>query len=118
MVAGRKLLSPRALLVEESRASVAVTVAWMLMMLVCGLALLMASVLSGLTQWMSLSQEAKRGLALLSNLGLLIALITGPLCLVLTVVVFRVRRDRPPLAITVAAVILGVLPVILAMLLI
>jgi hypothetical protein len=118
MVERRKLLSPRALLGEESRASVAVTVAWMLTLFISGVALVIALVCLLVAQRAALSQEAMRNVRVLSNLMILIAALTGLLCLVLTVTVYRVRRDPPPIAITVAAVVLSVLPLALLLLLI
>ncbi len=117
MLVRRKLLSPRALLVEESRASVAVTVAWMLTLFVSGLGLLVAGIAFLVTQSFSLSPEVSKNLGRLSALMTVVAATTGLLCLVLTVAVYRVRRDPPPLAITVTAVILSVLPITLLILL-
>jgi hypothetical protein len=113
MLIRRKLLSPRSLLVEESRASVAVTVAWMLTLLISGIALFVAGIIFVVTQTVALAPVASRNLAALEGLLTIIAAITGLLCLVLTVVVYRVRREPPPIAITVAAVIAGVLPMAL-----
>jgi len=113
MLVRQKLLSPRSLLVEESRASVAVTVAWMLTLLVSVLALLVAAIIFFVTQTVALAPAASRQLAALEGLMTITAAITGVLCLVLTAAVYRVRREPPPIAITVAAVIAGVLPMAL-----
>jgi hypothetical protein len=117
MLVRRKLLSPRSFLVEESRASVAVTVAWMLTLLITGIALVLAGIIFLVTQTVPLSPIASRNLASLEGLLTITAAITGLLCLVLTVVVYRVRQTPPPISITVAAVIAGILPMALLFLL-
>jgi hypothetical protein len=110
MVARRPLLSPRALFVEESRGSVAVTVSWMLTLLATTAALLAAIILFLCSQWLDLPPKSAMLLRALSGLMLTSAIVTGLLCLVLTVAVYRVRRDPPPISITVAAVFVSCLP--------
>jgi hypothetical protein len=107
----RKLLSPRSLLVEESRGSVAVTVAWMLTLFLSGVALLIAGLAFVAALSFTLAPAVEKNVVRLAGLMTLIAAVTGLLCLVLTVVVYRVRRDPPPIAITVAAVVVGVFPI-------
>lgn len=106
----RKLLSPRALLVEESRASVAFTVSWMLTVIVTCAALLVAGLVLLIPRASGMSRDLDRFLGFLPGLMMLIAAVTGILCLVLTVAVHRIRSDAPPKMITVIAVFVGVLP--------
>jgi len=51
--------------------------------------------------------------AFVPGLFLLVATVTGLLCLTLTPVVIRVRRDPPPRSITLFAVIAGALPLVI-----
>jgi len=94
----------------EDRASVALTVAWML----AALATLIATavVLFGeflLWQFPPQSDDAQP-FAFVPDLFLLVATATGMLCLVLTPVVYRVRQDPPPRSIAALAVVAGLLP--------
>jgi hypothetical protein len=111
MLVRRKLLSPRALLVEESRGSVAVTVAWMLTLFLTSVALLIAGVSFFAVQFLTFAPAIERNVSRLAGLMTLIAAVTGLVCLVLTVSVYRVRRDPPPIVITVAAVVVSVFPI-------
>jgi hypothetical protein len=79
--------------------------------------LLIAGVAFIAVQSLAFSPAVASAVSGLSGLMIVIAAVTGLLCLVLTVAVYRVRRDPPPLAITVAAVIVGVLPLTLLFLL-
>lgn len=110
MVVRRQLLSPRALLVEESRASVAVTVAWMLTMFATAIALAVALLVFVAARWWQLTADPRNPVNFLPGMMMVSAAATGLLCLVLTVAVYRVRRDRPPVAITVVAVFVSCLP--------
>jgi hypothetical protein len=49
-------------------------------------------------------------LARIAGVLLFVALVTGTCCLALTPLAYRVRRARPPRAITIAAVIIGLAP--------
>ena len=110
MVERQPLLSPRATEVQESRASIATTVSWMLTILVTAGALLLAGVFFWMSRAEQLAPQSARLLSLLSGTMMLTSAITGLLCLVMTVAVYRIRRDRPPLAITVTAVFVSSLP--------
>ncbi len=91
----------------ESRSAEAATVFWMTSLL--------ATVLAegaGLTaRLVMVLVEPFEPLAMLSNLLLLIAAVTGLLCLVMTPVVLRVREVPPPTAITRFAVAASILPI-------
>lgn len=111
MVVRRRLLSPRALIAEEPRASVAVTVTWMLTLLGTAAALVVALAFILGSQGLDLPPKSESLLRAMSGMMLATAVFTGVLCLGLTVAVYRVRRDPPPIAITVAAVFVSCLPI-------
>lgn len=111
MVVRRPLLSPRALAAsDESRASLAVTVGWMLTLLATAGAGLLAIVAYFFAHSEQLAPQSARLFSVFSGGMLVSANVTGILCLVLTVVVYYVRRDPPPISITVAAVFVSTLP--------
>ena len=110
MLVRRKLLSPRALLVEESRGSVAVTVSWMLTLLATFLSLLVTLLFYLASEWLDLPPKSAILLRTLSGLMLASGILTGLLCLTMTAAVYRVRRDPPPISITIAAVFVSCLP--------
>lgn len=93
---------------EERRAEAA-TVAWML----CALFTLCAEGV-GLIARIALAYadaaEPQPAWHLLPDVTLVMALVTGALCLGLTGVVYRLRKTPPPLAITVVALLLGLTP--------
>ncbi|WP_425619229.1 hypothetical protein NA78x_002967 [Anatilimnocola sp. NA78] len=111
MLIRRPLLSPRLLLEQESRASIAVTVAWMLTILATTGSLIAAGICVLLRRSVELAPEPAKVLAILPGVFTFIAATTGIACLLLTVVVYRVRRDRPPTSITFVAVLVGLLPI-------
>jgi hypothetical protein len=97
----------------ETRGAVALTIAWMLTcmstaaatLIVVGTRLLLAAV-----------PAAARDAHPLTTIGgviLLVAVTTGGLCLLLTPLVYRARRSSPPQPITVAAILIGVAPLAL-----
>jgi len=110
MVVRQPLLSSRAIEIQESRASVAITVGWMLTLIVTGGALGLALVFYWLALGEELAPQSAKLLSLLGGAMMLSSALTGMACLVLTAAVHRVRRDRPPLAITAAAVFVSCLP--------
>jgi hypothetical protein len=97
---------------RESRAAVALTVVWMLacMSTVVGMA-----VVGLLHLGMAVTPVAAGGLhplARISGVMLFVAIVTGVLSLVLTPLAYRVRMVPPPRAITIAAVLIGLLPLV------
>lgn len=110
MVVRQPLLSPRALAEQESRGSVAITVSWMLTMLATSGAIVLAVLFYFFASSQQLEPKSAQLFSLLSGAMLIVAAVTGLLCLGLTLMVYRVRRDPPPLAITVAAVFVSCLP--------
>lgn len=105
-VRGVKLLEPSPL-DSESRASVAVTVVWMLTSLACLVAQLLAVALVGLERWRGLSPS---GWSHVAAAIWLVALSMGLLFLAITPVTYRVRTDRPPLSLTLFCVFVAVIP--------
>jgi hypothetical protein len=99
----------------EPRGVEALTVLWML----TAVATLMAEATAGAMAWMASSRPAESlassPLQALPGVMLLTALTTGTLCLVLTPLVSRLRAARPPLAVTWAAVVIGLSPWIVAL---
>jgi len=94
----------------ESRAADAVTVAWMLTLTATLLAELVAA-----AGWMFLRivgwEPEKAGpIAALPELLLVIAALTGAVCVLLVPVTYKVRQQPPPLPISVAAVVIGLAP--------
>lgn len=110
MVVRQPLLSPRALAEQESRGSIAVTVSWMLTMLATAGGVVLALLFHFFARSQQLEPKSAQLFSVLSGGMLIVCAITGLLCLVLTLAVYRVRRDPPPLAITVAAVFVSSLP--------
>ncbi len=117
MLVRRPLLSPQALLGEESRGSVAITVSWMLTLFATSGALLLAALSFLLTRWLQIPARPANVLTMLPGLMTVIAAVVGILCLILTVAVYRVRRDAPPITITVAAVFVSSVPLAIILLL-
>ena len=95
----------------ESRGAVAVTVAWMLLALSCAAAQVVA-----LATWLLARAAAPAAgvnhLLPVPRTMLIVALLTGVLILLLTPLVYRVRKSRPPRAITVVAVGIAVGPLV------
>jgi hypothetical protein len=115
MVVRRPLLSPRALegkkiAGDESRGSIAVTVSWMLTLLATGGGMIVAVVCFFLSRSLQMTPQQAEVFGLLAGVMTVVAAATGVLCLILTLVVYRVRRDRPPISITIAAVFVSCFP--------
>jgi hypothetical protein len=87
---------------------VAVTVVWMLTILSSLAAELAMLACLALSRWAA--SEGPNLARTAAGALLLAALVTGVLCLVLTPVVWRIRRIKPPLAIVAAAVLVGLAP--------
>jgi hypothetical protein len=95
----------------ESRGAVAITVAWMLLALCC----LMAQA-TALATWLLARAVAPPGrtnhLLLVPRTLLGVALLTALLILVFTPLTHRVRKSRPPMAVTIAAIAIAVVPLL------
>jgi len=90
----------------ETRTAEVATVGWMLLTMTA----LVSELLTTLGKWYVRVQpdaELVRGLA---ELLFFAALVTGVMSLIAAAVVFRLRKTRPPTAITVIAIAVGVAP--------
>jgi hypothetical protein len=96
----------------ESRAAVAVTVAWMLLTLSCLAAQVVALVMWLLARSAGIPTGQPNALYLVAATLLFVAMLTGFLVLGLTPLAYRVRQGRPPLGITILAVVIGAAPLI------
>ena len=94
----------------EERSSVALTVAWMLTSLATAIALAVVVVGQMLVWQFPPETSGSAPFAFVPSLFLLMATITGLVCLTLTPVVYRVRRDPPPRSIATAAVVVSLIP--------
>jgi hypothetical protein len=97
----------------ESRAAVATTVAWMLLTLSCAAAQVVAAGIMVVAQSAVVLPDRPNALTLVASTLLFVALLTGLLVLLLTPLVYRVRKTRPPPKITILAVIIAATPVLL-----
>jgi hypothetical protein len=95
---------------DESRAAVALTVAWMLTLFSTAAALAVASAAWGIM--LAFPPPAGQGhpLGLFPGTLTFVAAATGTLCLILTVFTTRARKSPAPRAITIAAVLIGAAP--------
>jgi hypothetical protein len=96
----------------ESRAAVAVTVAWMLLTLSCLAAQVVALVMWLLARSAGIPAGRPNALYLVAATLVFVAMLTGLFVLGLTPVAYRVRKGRPPLGITVLAVVIGAAPLV------
>ena len=98
---------------KESRASVATTVAWALTALSCGAAQIIAEVTWLIARSAGIPQGQPNALQLMPQTFMIVAVFTGLLTLGMTPVVLRVRQVRPPRVITAAAIVIGLMPIVL-----
>lgn len=101
-------ISPELQRAAEGRTAEAATVAWMLSLM----ATILAEVVGMLCRWFTVLVEANERLQLLSVVMLFVALLAGIITLVMTPVVLRLSKVRPPSAIIQLAVVAGVLPLV------
>jgi hypothetical protein len=101
----------------ESRSAVALTVVWMLtcMSTAVGTFVVLALRLLMLAIPVVDSRAHQWGQA--AGVLLFVAITTGVLCLALTPLVYRVRIAPPPRPVTIAAIAIGLAPILLAILL-
>lgn len=96
----------------ESRAAVALTVAWMLNCLATAVGLAVVLVLRLVMLGFPRAEGTVHPLAQMSAVMLFVAVVTGAMCLALTPLAIQVRKTRPPRLVTAAAVVIGVLPIV------
>ena len=98
---------------QESRAAVALTVAWMLTCMSTAVGMFVVLALRLLMIAFPVAAGGVHPLARIAGVLLFVALMTGVVCLVLIPLVHRVRSAAPPRAITVGAVLIGLSPMVL-----
>jgi len=96
----------------ETRAAVAVTVAWMLTCMSTAAGLLVVVFLRLLMATMP-AAGARHPLANVAGMLLAVAALTGVLCLLLTPVALRARRTQPPRPVVIAAMLIGAAPLVI-----
>jgi len=84
----------------------------MLTLMSTTVALALALIASGVVLMIPVAEGRTHPLAFMPNLLIFVAGMTGLLCLVLTLVAHRVRATPPPRAITIAAALIGVAPLV------
>ena len=98
----------------ESRAAEAVTVAWMMSALAACLGTVLAT---GFYAWLLFTVERGKidaKMVMIPFLFFFIASVTGAICLILTAFALKMRRTKPPLAVTIFAVFFGAAPLVAA----
>jgi hypothetical protein len=91
----------------ESRAAIGLTVAWMLSLLATLVAILGTVVAKLLVQGLEVPPDKFGVPALLPGLLQFTGIVTGTLCLLLTAVCYYVRKQAPPTAVMIFAVVAG-----------
>jgi hypothetical protein len=105
-----RLAIPPPIDANESRAAVALTVAWMLTLLSTAAAMIVAVLAWSLMLAFPVAAGQGHPLASLPGTLTFVSAATGILCLILTYFVNRVRKSPAPRAITIAAVLIGAVP--------
>jgi hypothetical protein len=105
----RAVESPR-----DQRAE-AVTVAWMLTMMATAGADVLGAIAAVLLMPMAARADDPRFAPLLPYVLLMIAVVSGLVCLLLTPLVYRFRADPPPRAITTFGLIVSLAPILLVL---
>ena len=96
----------------ESRAAVALTVAWMLTCLSTAVGLVVVVALRLMMAGFPVAPGGVHPLGQMASVMLFVTVATGALCLAFTPLATRVRQTPPPRSITVAAVVIGLLPIV------
>ncbi|SRR5690606_17112269 len=100
----------------EERSAEAATVAWMLAA-VATLASQLVALAARIAAWGTEPQELSQAASILPGWFLLCAVLTGLVCLALTPVVYRLRKRRPPLPVTIGAVVISLTPLVVLLVL-
>jgi hypothetical protein len=96
---------------RESRGAVALTVAWMLTCMSTAAGMFVVLVLRLLMLGFPVAAGGVHPLSRMADMFLFMALVTGGLCLLLTLLAHRTRQTAPPRPITIAAVLIGFSPI-------
>lgn len=94
----------------EERSAEAATIAWMLCTLFALCAEVMGFAMRIYLHYAPPAELTMPRLLYLPTIAMAIALVSGCLCLVLTPIVYRVRKTPPPELITLVAVLIGAAP--------
>ncbi|MEQ8210121.1 MAG: hypothetical protein RH917_09840 [Lacipirellulaceae bacterium] len=104
----RKRPQPQPFDPDETRGSVAVTVAWMV-----SLTMTLVSVLcTMLASWYLSAHPDSKKMPIFKELMLSGGALVGLICLVLLVIVYKVRRNAPPMGLAVFAACVAIAPVV------
>lgn len=104
---------PGPLPADDQRPAVAVTVAWMLTTVCSAAAQVLALAMWLVARSAGIPAGQPNALAVIPGVMLMVAVFTGILALILTPITLRTRVAPPPRIITIAAVVIGVLPLII-----
>jgi uncharacterized membrane protein YidH (DUF202 family) len=102
---------------HESRAAVAVTVAWMLTCMSTVVGSFTVLALQFLMLAFPVAERQVHPLGRVAGVLLFVAMTTGALCVALTPLTYRVRAIPPPRPVTVGAIAIGLAPIALFILL-
>jgi hypothetical protein len=91
---------------------VATTVAWMLFTLSCAAAQIVAAVTWLIARSAGLPANRPNALLLVVSTLMGVAILTGILILLVTPLVYRVRKSPPPTAVTFIALLIALLPLV------
>jgi hypothetical protein len=98
---------------RETRSAVALTVAWMLSCMSTAAGMFVVVAFRLLMLAFPVPVGAQHPFGRIASVLLFAALITGVLCLALTPLAHRVRATRPPRSVTMGAVLIGLSPIVL-----
>jgi hypothetical protein len=98
---------------QESRAAVAVTVAWMLACTSTAVGMFVVLAFRFLMIAFPVAAGRDHPLGRVAGVLLFVAVMTGVVCLALAPLVYRVRGTPPPQAITIGAVLIGFSPIVM-----
>ncbi len=102
---------------SETRSAVALTVAWMLTCMSTAVGMLVVVAFRLLMLAFPVAAGVQHPFGRIAGVLLFVAIVTGGLCLALTPLAYRVRATRPPQAVTIGAVLIGLSPIVLLVLL-
>ncbi len=97
----------------ETRSAVALTVAWMLTCMSTAVGMFVVVAFRMLMLAFPVAAGAQHPFGRIAGVLLFVAIITGLVCLALTPLAYRVRATRPPRAVTIGAVLIGLSPIVL-----
>jgi len=98
---------------DESRGAVALTVAWMLTCMSTAAGMFVVLALRLLMIAFPVAAGGVHPLGRIAGVLLFVAITTGVLCLGFTPLIYRLRQRSPPRAITVGAILIGLSPILL-----